>query len=159
MRKAQPQITPGVARTGVHPLEFIDIVQAHSNRAGGRGRWFHGQEVNGAAHGIAAIQRRSRTLDHLDPTRAVHIGFVQRIVVKNAHGANRDPVFQVLIHRFGANGLANRHAVLLVAQIVPLHAGNAVNDFAHRFGFVLLPLAALDGANRYRGFREFGGAA
>ena len=77
-------------------------------------------------------------------------------MVEHAQRTNRDAVFQVLVDRVGADGLANGHAVLLVTQIIPVHAGNAVDDLAHRLGLVGVPLSTADRTNGHRGFGQFG---
>ena len=156
MREAQAQIAPGVAGSRIDARETIGAVVANAHVARwGAGRAL-GQKVDRATDRIAAIQRRCGAFDHFDTTGAVGVDGVERVVVEHAHRPNRDAVFQVLVNRLSADGLADAHAVLFVAQIVPKHAGNAVDDLAHGFGLVCIPFGTTDRADGHRSFRQFG---
>ena len=80
-------------------------------------------------------------------------------MVKHTQGSDRNAVFQVLVNRIGTDRLANTHAVLLIAQVIPKNARNTVDDLAHAFGLVRIPSFLTDRSNRDGCFAQFGCSA
>ena len=129
---------------------------ANAKIAAGGSRRPLGDEVHCATDRIAAVERGCSALRHLDALRAIDVGLIQRVVVKDAQGPNGNPILQVLVDGIRADGLPNAHAVLLVAKVIPEHAWNSVQDLAQILDLVGIPGLAIDRADRRGGLREWG---
>ena len=87
-----------------------------------------GKDVDDAAHGVAAVERRARSLEYLDAAGLGHVDFVQRVVIEEAGGAGGDPVFEVEVQRLGGQGLADGGHVAFAVGHVHIDAGQLVHD-------------------------------
>ena len=150
MRKAQSQRTPGIAGGGVVAGVATHVIAPHAHLGRRRGAGAGRQEIDGAADGIAAIQRRGSALHHFHAAGPRHVHFIERVVIENAQRTDGNAVFQVLIDGIRADGLADAHAVLLIAQVIPVHAGDAVEDIAHGLGLVAFQGFGIDDADGLR---------
>ncbi|MNM25733.1 hypothetical protein D3C81_361860 [compost metagenome] len=150
MGKAQAQRSPRIAGGAVVARKTRHVVAPHAHLGRRRGAGAGREEIDGAAHGIAAIQRGSGALHHFHAAGARHVHFIERVVVEDAQRADGNAIFQILVDGIRADGLADAHAVLLVAQVIPVHAGDAVEDIAHGLGLVAFQHLRIDDANGLR---------
>ena len=150
MGKAQSQRPPCIAGGSIVAGEAAHVVAPHARACRRRGAGAGREEIDGAANGIAAVQRRGGALHHFHAAGARHVHFVERVVVEDTQRTDGNAVFQVLVDGIRADGLADAHAVLLVAQVVPVHAGDAVEDIAHGPGLVAFQRFGIDDADGLR---------